>query len=108
MTEEEMLHAFEKVCSLTTEMRLAACAEQWDRLILLERERRPWLDALIAREATGALTPRLRERKLELIEQVLAEDAEIRRRVEPQLAELEQLLGIARTGRRLRERYGAR
>lgn len=108
MTPEEALVLYEEIAAFSGAMRVAACAGRWDEVIALERSCRPRVERLMREEPRGPLPSPLRERKADLIRRILDDDAEVRRRIEPQLAELEQLLGTARNRRRLHERYGDR
>jgi len=98
--------SFEAIQTLTGEMLAAARAADWDRLAALERICRARADVLAAAEPPVTLSPGSRRRKIEIIHQVLADDAEIRRLAEPRLAELEQMLASLRNQRRLADGYG--
>lgn len=100
------MDSYESIRTLTSEMLTAARASDWERLAAIERECRARVDRLTAAEPRMSLKPALLRRKIEIIHQVLADDAEIRRLVEPRLVQLEQYLGTARERRRVARAYG--
>jgi len=103
--ETDVCVAYERVAGLTAAMLEAARAEQWDLLLQLEDECRVVFSGLTAASGTSLSTPDAQRRKAELIRQVLADDAEIRRLVEPWVAELGQWLGANTSNHRLRDTY---
>lgn len=96
---------YERIAALTAAMLAAARRGEWDELLQLEAECKAVFAALVAAPATAALPPAVARRKAELIQQVLADDAEIRHLVEPWMAELGQWLGSARSSHRLHDAY---
>jgi len=108
MDARELIAAYERILGITGGMLQAAREEEWDRLVALEKTCRTEIDRLVALgDDTPELPSPLRARKAQIIRDVLADDAEIRRLVEPGLARLEQLIGDARNQRRLVQAYGA-
>ncbi|MBX3664131.1 MAG: flagellar protein FliT [Burkholderiales bacterium] len=97
--------AYERIASLTAAMLEAARAAHWDRLLQLENECREVFSGLTAAQGNAPPTPDEQRRKAALIQQVLADDAEIRKLVEPWVAELGQWLGVNTRNHRLRDTY---
>jgi Flagellar protein FliT len=86
-------------------MLAAARAADWDGLVAHEKQCAARLSLLIADQPEEAQTPAFRQRKAELIHQMLAHDAEIRLLVEPRLATLSAFLGNSRQQSRLHQTY---
>lgn len=104
-----IIERYELVAQLTAEMRAAAQAGCWEQLVGIEAGCRGIFEQLIADEeaAPRQHPPEVLQRKAALIRQILADDAVIRRLVEPRLADLEQWLGGAQRNRLLRDTYAA-
>lgn len=100
------LELYEAIGAASRRMLEAARAGDWDGLI--EAESR--CAALVA-EARSRPAPPLageeQRRKREILQQVLADDAEIRRHLQPRLAALEEMLSAAGAKRRAHRRYEA-
>ncbi|MDP1673631.1 MAG: flagellar protein FliT [Burkholderiales bacterium] len=99
--------AYERIADLTAAMLEAARAAQWDRLLQLEDECREVFSGLTTVLDSPSSAPGAQRRKAALIQQVLADDAEIRKLVEPWVAELGQWLGVNTRNHRLRDTYSA-
>lgn len=97
--------AYERIASLTAAMLDAARDAQWDLLLQLENECREVFSDLVAAADNPPATHEAQRRKAALIQQVLADDAEIRKLVEPWVAELGQWLGVNTRNHRLRDTY---
>lgn len=98
---------FESMHAISAGMAKAAAACDWDRLVALEQE-----CARLARQIEGDKPPaRLSEaeraRKMDLIRQILDDDAEVRRHTEPWMAHVRQFLGGGARERSVRKAYGA-
>ncbi|MDA8108575.1 MAG: flagellar protein FliT [Betaproteobacteria bacterium] len=103
-----LLATYEAISELSAQMLDAARHADWARLTLLEKDCRWLIEHLRTAESPAAGDVSFRERKLQIIRKVLAEDAEIRDLVEPWMAELEALIGSGERARKLRLVYGAR
>lgn len=106
MKEESALELYEEIGRASRRMRDAARASDWDALIAAESE----CAALIERVRAAPereLAPHAQKRRAEIIRDILADDAEIRDRVSPWLADLEALLAGVSRGRLAQQRYGA-
>jgi len=105
--ENDSCTVYERIAGLTAAMLEAARAAQWERLLQLEDECREVFSGLTAVPGSPPPTPEVQRRKAALIRQVLADDAEIRKLVEPWVAELGQWLGVNTRNHRLRDTYSA-
>jgi flagellar protein FliT len=99
--EKNLMDLYEDIRALTSGMLAAARAGKWEYLAALEHQCRHRVERLAAADPRMRLSPPLLRRKIEIIHQVLADDAEIRRLVEPRLFQLERYLGAAPERRRL-------
>ncbi|HEY8856172.1 MAG TPA: flagellar protein FliT [Rugosibacter sp.] len=88
---------YEKISTLSQRMVDAAQANNWDRLVELERRVAALRNELIANDASLALsTPELLH-KQSLIQQILEDDAEIRRHTEPWMERVRHFLGAQKS-----------
>lgn len=107
----EVLDIYEKVATLTAEMRLAALSRDWELLAKLESDCSAHVGTLKRHEATpeaGLSLPfELKQKKINIIKQILADDRAIREITEPWMTELSKLMSSASTARKLSQSYGA-
>ena len=97
MTSLEALAAFEAISNLTGEMSKAARAGEWDRLALLECRCAAVVAGLKA--APPIKFPlHMQRRKVELIQKILADDADIRKYTEPWMKTVQTFLGSGALG----------
>lgn len=96
---------YEQLSSIMGEMRAAAAQGDWDRLELLEKQCSQRVECMKAQSETARLDEDARCRKAALIRKILADDAEIRRHVEPWVAQLQLLMQNAGQARRLQQAY---
>ena len=104
MTSLQAIAAFESISTFTGEMTEAARAGEWDRLAALER-RCAAVVATLKAAPPIQLSPEMQRQKVELIQKILADDAEIRRHTEPWMKKVQTFLGSAGMTRRLRQAY---
>ena len=92
-------------------MRLAAQSRDWELLAKLEDECNTHVNQLKRHEATpeaGSVLPlELKQQKIKIIQQILADDRAIREITEPWMTELAKLMSSASTARKLAQSYGA-
>lgn len=105
MQGTEIIATYETLSKLTGDMLLAAKQGEWDRLTELERHCRVPLNQLISHAAAVKLNDSERQRKLEVIRKILADDAQIRELTEPRLTKLLSLLRGSDTARKLAKTY---
>lgn len=103
------LALYESMSTVSAAMVEAARANDWDRLVTLEREMAALRDEIMraagaSQEPLGATEA---ARKAELIAAMLENDVEIRQHVEPWLASVRKLLSGAARDRAVRTAYGA-
>lgn len=88
------INLYEQICTLSQHMVTAARANDWPGLVELERRVATLRDELISNGAAfSPSTPELLH-KHGLIQQILKDDAEIRRHTEPWMERISQYLGV--------------
>ncbi|MDP2822978.1 MAG: flagellar protein FliT [Sulfuritalea sp.] len=101
---------YEEICSLSARMVNAARSGDWDLLITLESRVAALRDEMIAETDQGreamASSPEV-DRRRGLIQQILVDDAEIRRHTEPWMEHVRQLLGGHSRRRKVQQAYAA-
>jgi len=102
----DILRNYESVALSSAQMLAAARRQDWDALVAAERRCAGVIAQIRASGGEDALGADARQRKSEIILQVLEHDAEIRRLVDPRLRELESMLGSSATQRRIDRAYG--
>lgn len=107
MTCDDILTVYETVADLTGQMLAAAGSNDWDQLVLLEKQCSDEVSILRANEGGLSLSGQARQRKVELIRKVLADDRRIRDLTMPWMAHLSKLIKNNGTQRRLANAYGA-
>lgn len=105
MNSSQIIATYETILDLTGQMLKAAQDSDWDLLVSLEQDCRISVEKLMADNPAQPLTGQLQRRKVEIIRQVLADDAEIRNITEPWMVQLQNLLGNAGRERRLNQAY---
>lgn len=106
MSNHPILEQYERIKAVTGQMVAAARRADWDHLIDLEESCRSLTDALVEAERGVQLPPPVLERKVELIRNVLADDAEIRNLTEPWMKRLQELLQGVDLSRQVKSAYG--
>lgn len=96
---------FEEMAALSARMVEAARVQDWDSLVSLEKSVAA-LRKSLADEDNSGLTAADMERKAALIRQILVDDAEIRRHIEPWMEHLRKFLGDASKKRQVERAYG--
>jgi flagellar protein FliT len=103
---DEILALYSQLSAVTTRMREAARAANWDRLVALEAECADVSSRLIACEDATPRSLSYQQRKADLIRQVLEDDAEIRQNVNERLAGLWRLIDGRANIDKLNAAYG--
>lgn len=100
------MQCYEQIAVLTASMLQHARAGSWDALASQEMTYRARVEDLKGIEPTQTLDARQLERKYQLLSRILADDAEIRDIITPELARLSQLLGTVQRRQTLQQAYG--
>lgn len=106
MNATQVILNYESLSALTGRMRDAAEHGEWDTLISLEQQCSRQVETMKPADAAAALDEASRQRKIQLIKKILADDAEIRNRTETWMGQLQRLMQSSRQERQLHRAYG--
>lgn len=107
MNEQNVLTHYESLSGLTGQMRVAALSGEWDTLIGLEHQCSDHVAQMKAQTANAPLDETARQRKIQLIKKILADDAAIRNMTESWMGQLQRIMQSNRQEQRLNQSYGA-
>lgn len=96
---------YEFLSSITAQMRVAAIHGQWDQLVELEKKCSQHVEVMKTQDIGIPPDESTRLRKVQLIRQILANDAEIRNQTEPWVAQLQHIMHSTEQERRLQQTY---
>lgn len=99
-----LMDLYEAVRAASARMLAAARADDWDGLVAAEADCARLVERLRAAGDARLEAGQLR-RKSEILRAVLADDAEIRDRIQPWMARLETLISGTGRGRRMQSEY---
>lgn len=98
---------YETVADITDQMLAAARSGNWDLLTELEMRCTRQVEVIKNRDNPQQTLPHdARERKVEIIKKILADDREIRALTEPWMTQLGVMMNSAGTERKLSKAYG--
>ena len=104
--QHELMDCYEQIAPLTGRMLELARAGDWDGLMTVERQVRSCVERMKEITPAAALDASELAQKQQLLRRILADDAEIRDLVTPQLARLGALMGNVRRQRDINQAYG--
>jgi flagellar protein FliT len=107
MTSQDVLSVYATMAELTGQMVQAATRSDWDTLIQLEKRCAAQVQQLRAHEPQPPMQGADRERKIDLIRQMLNADRQIRDLTMPWMAQLSKLINSTGTERRVINAYGS-
>jgi flagellar protein FliT len=100
------IEIYEQMCALSARMVEAARASDWDQLIDLERSVASLRQTLINEPEGGTIDAFEAEKKRALIQQILRDDAEVRRHTEPWMEQVRRFLSGDTRKRQVDRAYG--
>lgn len=103
--EETVIGIYETMSELTGQMLSAARSRDWEKLVELESRCAGHVRTLQEQEGPLALDGASRDRKVSLIQKILADDRAIRDITTPWLAELSALISSTGNERKLNNAY---
>lgn len=106
MSASQIIVHYESLSAITDQMREAATRGEWDQLIDLERQCSRHVAAMKPADAVAMLDGPSRQRKIQLIKKILADDAEIRNHTEVWMGQLQRIMQSNRQEQRLQHAYG--
>ncbi|MFZ1546868.1 MAG: flagellar protein FliT [Candidatus Nitrotoga sp.] len=98
---------YEFLSSITTQMRVAATHGHWDQLVELEKKCSRHVELMKTQDLGISPDENTRLRKVQLIRQILADDAEIRNQTEPWVAQLQRIMNSTGQEIRLQQSYSS-
>lgn len=107
MNHQEVLAVYAAMADLTEQMVQAAQRSDWDQLVLLEQRCAAHVQILREQDTGQPMRGAERERKIELIRQMLNADRQIRDLTMPWMAQLSKLINSTGTERRVVNAYGS-
>lgn len=107
MHTADIIANYESLSAITAQMRDAAVHGEWDQLVALEQRCSQHVAAMKPVDAAVTLDEPARQRKIQLIKKILADDAEVRGRTEAWMIQLQHILYSNRQEQRLQQVYGA-
>lgn len=105
MNADEVIEVYADVVQITNKMLLAARNARWDDLVNLEQHCAQRIHELSYGEAPIQLPADLRNRKVDMLRKILADDREIRNLTEPWIKQVAQVMSSL-TERNLNVAYG--
>ena len=105
MNSTQVINIYEDILATTRKMLVAAQNSEWDKLIQLEQECKRLTNELINNEQEPILNHEQQQKKLEIIHQVLDDDAQIRSITEPWMEKLQDILCTSERKRNLQQAY---
>jgi flagellar protein FliT len=106
MNSQEVVSAYETVAAITDQMLTAARCANWTQLATLEKVCAQHVEAIRNNEREAA-QGMIRERKVKIIQKILADDREIRSITEPWMERLSIQINSVSAKRKLAHAYGA-
>lgn len=97
---------YESLSDLTSQMRDAAVQGEWDKLADIQLQCSQQVAAMRPLDASTLLDEPSRQRKINLIKKILADDAEIRNYTEVWMEQLQHIMHNNRQEKRLLQLYG--
>lgn len=105
MASHQVIANYESLFTMTAQMREAAVRGEWDRLIDLEQQCRQQVAAIKQVDASATLDEPSRQRKAQIIKNILAHDADIRSRTVVWMGQLQRIMQSNRQEQRLQQAY---
>lgn len=106
MSASQIIVNYESLSALTAQMREAAVQGEWDKLVSIERQCSSHVATMKSADAVTTLDESSRQRKIQLIKKILADDAEIRNHTEVWMGQLQRIMQSNRQEQRLQQAYG--
>lgn len=97
---------YELLTALTGQMREAAVHGEWDQLVSIELQRSNLVATMKPVDAEAILDEAARQRKIQLINKIMADDAEIRNLAQAWMSQLQLSIQSNRQEQLLQRAYG--
>lgn len=106
LSPAQIIATYERVAAIMGRMRIAAQSANWNELKTLEAHCAKLVAILQRSPEAAVLSQSEKRRKFELLRQLLADDAEIRRHTEPWMEKLKSLIHTTSKTRKVNQAYG--
>jgi flagellar protein FliT len=106
MNSSQVIAGYESLSALTGQMREAAVRGEWDQLISIEHQCSELVATMRPVDAEVKLDKAARQRKIQLINKILADDADIRNHTQAWMGQLQLSMQSNRQEQRLLHAYG--
>ncbi len=106
MNSQEVVSLYETISVITEQMVSAARNANWVQLASLEKQCAQHIETIKVGDKE-AVQGAMRERKIKIIQKILADDREIRNITEPWMQRLSMQINSANSQRKLAKAYGA-
>ncbi len=101
----QTIMTYKAILATTSRMLAAAQNNEWEQLVSLEQECRQLTGILKKTDTEPILDKELLQRKVEIIHQILDDDAQIRAIIEPWMMKLQDILSTNGRTRNLQQAY---
>ncbi len=105
MNSQEVISVYEMIAVITGQMVSAARESDWKQLASLEKQCAKYIETVKNNDVEAAHGT-TRERKIKVIQKILADDREIRNITQPWMARLSQQISSTTAQRKLSQAYG--
>lgn len=105
MTSAETIMTYKAILTITRKMLSAARNNQWDELIVLEKECRNLTDKLINNDPEPILDENSLKNKIRIIQEILDDDAQIKAITQPWMEKLQYMLNTTDHSHRVQQAY---
>jgi flagellar protein FliT len=95
---------YQHLSNITAQMRAAAVQGEWDQLVELEQQCSQFVES-IKQQDLAPIDESIRLQKVALIHKILADDAAIRDRTLPWMAQLQRNMQSSRSEQRVKQAY---
>lgn len=106
MKTSKVILNYESLSAITSQMRDAAVHGKWSLLIALEQQCSQHVATMKPIDAVTILDEPARQRKIQLIKKILADDVEIRNHTEVWVGQLQRIIQSNRQEKCLQQTYG--
>ncbi|OGT02482.1 MAG: hypothetical protein A2143_10325, partial [Gallionellales bacterium RBG_16_57_15] len=106
MNMSQVITNYESLSTITRQMSEAAAQGDWDQLMSLEQQCSRYVAAMKLVDASATLDDSARQRKAQLIRNILSHDADIRSHTQEWMGQLQRIMQSNHQAKRLHQAYG--
>ena len=101
-----VIHNYQQLSDITSQMRAAAAQGEWDQLVELEQQCSRHVESM-KQQDLAPIDESIRLQKVALIHKILADDAAIRDQTVPWMAQLQRIMQSSRSEQRVKQAYSS-